>query len=69
MSPWTVEKSARGGEEEEEGRERKRGRDGMGKRGAGRGRKKATRREKKIGIFLERRMIKLRMVRCYRNPD
>lgn len=42
---------------------------GMGKRGAGRGRKKATRREKKIGIFLERRMIKLRMVRCYRNPD
>lgn len=36
---------------------------------AGRGRKKATWREKKIGIFLERRMIKLRMVRCYRNPD
>lgn len=68
LSPWTVEKSARGGEEEEGG-ERKRGRDGMGKRGAGRGRKKATRREKKIGIFLERRMIKLRMVRCYRNPD
>lgn len=62
-----------GGKKHTERRKRRR-RSRRGKRDgkarcAGRGRKKATWREKKIGIFLERRMIKLRMVRCYRNPD
>jgi len=37
--------------------------------GEGDRREESYAREKKIGILPGRRMIKLRVVRCYRNPD